>query len=241
MVPPCPERHLVVLLLLALAPACTGSSSPKVGDDTSGDSGSPDSDSGIDYGSNPLVPEAYQYLWDTDASSCDDGDYAIVYHTFTGAIGAAGKLTGTEAYYWFLKAESWEGDCFDTFDVDLHATDTNWSSDPCEGCDLEFSGTWDLPDANRSCPDYDYESFFANDRVTADTFNVILLLDPLSPAGNPNTSTLVMAAFQDDDDTSSYTFNVDYARGDFVPETEGDYEGPAAITWAPTAGLCVSE
>jgi hypothetical protein len=197
-------------------------------------------DTAVDYGDNPIVPEEFQYLWDVDASGCADDTDAIVYHMFTGAVNTAGKLRGEEAWYWFFKTPGWDDDCVDTFDVDTEATDTNWADDPCSGCDLEFSGTWDLADEKRTCPGYDYEDFFANDKVSADHYNVIVMLDPLSPGGNPNQTTLVMAAFEDDDNPNSYSFNADFARGDYVPDVEGDYEGSAAVTWVPTAGTCVT-
>lgn len=223
----------LLLLPLALLAACTQKDEPAVDD-------SGPADTGTEYGDNPVVPEEYQYLWDLDASGCDDDQDAIVYYDFAGAVDADGNLAGQESWYWFFKTEGWDGDCVDTFDVDTTASDTNWQDDPCSGCDLEFSGTWDLADENRTCPGYDYEDFFDNDKVDDDHYNLIVMLDPLSPGGNPNSTTLVMAAFQDDDNTNSYSFNSDYARGDFIPETDGDYEGPASVTWVPTAGICVS-
>lgn len=220
----------MLLILLPLA-ACSGGKADAPADSQ---------DTAVDYGDNPIVPDDYRYLWDVDASGCADDEDAIVYHRFTGEVTATGRLQGQESWYWFFKTAGWDGDCVDTFDVSADRSDTNWSDDPCSGCDLEFSGTWDLPDAGRTCPGYDYEDFFANDDVDADHYNVIVMLDPLSPGGNPNQTTLVMAAFQDDDRPSSYSFNQDYARGDFIPAAEGDYEGAATVSWVPTAGTCVT-
>ena len=221
------------LALLPLLFACSGK--PATDGDTA-----PADDTAIDYGDNPIVPEAYAYLWDVDASGCEDDEDAVVYYLFEGAVDEAGNLSGQESRYWFFKTEGWDGDCVDVFDVETAASDTNWEDEPCSGCDLEFTGTWSLDDANRTCPNYDYEDFFDNDDVNKDEYNVIVMLDPLSPGGNANATTLVMAAFQDDDNESSYSFNADYARGDFVPATEGDYEGPATMNWVPTAGICVT-
>lgn len=218
-------------LMLALV-ACTGKDpgGPDGADDTAGD------DTG--YGPNPIVPEAYQYLWDLDASSCEDAD-AIVYYAFEGGVDADGVFSGREGRYWFFAAEGWEGDCVDTFTVQAEESDTNWQEDPCSGCDREFTGTFELEDADRGCGGFDYEDFFDNDDVRNDKYNVIIMLDPLSPGGNANETTLVMMAFQDDDNQSSYSFAADYARGDFLPLAEGDYEGAATVTWASTSGTCV--
>lgn len=219
------------MLFLLLALACSGKDeSPPAGDDTgSGDTG---------YGPNPIVPDAYADLWDVDASSCEDAD-AIVYLAFEGEIDDAGHFSGREGRYWFFAEEGWEDDCVDTFTADADESDTNWQEDPCSGCDREFTGTWKLADEDRGCGGFDYEDFFDNDDVAKDNYNIIVMLDPLSPSGNPNMSTLVMMAFQDDDNENSYAFNSDYARGDYVPVVKGDYEGAATVTWASTTGTCV--
>lgn|GEM_PF-1792438 len=203
------------------------------------DSATTPTDTGTDWGPNPVVPEAYASLWDVDVSSCDEGDDAIVYHLFSGTTDGA-SLSGTEGYYWFFKTEGWEGDCVDTFTVEGTASDTNWQEDPCSGCDFEYTSSWNLQDGNRGCAEtWDYEDFFANDRVDADRFNTIVMLDPLSPSGNVNETTLVMMAYQDDDDTNSYTFDNAYGRGQMVPEVEGDWEGAASVEWVGGSGWCI--
>lgn len=221
----------MVTLLLALACSGKGDAAPVGGDDTA--------PVDTDYGPNPIVPEQYDGLWDVDVSSCEDGDDAITYLAFEGSIDAEGQLSGREGRYWFFAEEGWEGDCVDVFTAEGEESDTNWSEEPCSGCDREFTSTWKLEDEDRGCEGFDYEYFFANDRVDDDDYNVIVMLDPLSPGGNPNMTTLVMMAFQDDDEPNNYTFQVDYARGDYLPATEGDYEGAATMTWASTAGLCL--
>lgn len=223
---------LVSLLLLA----CTSGDKPAE-DDTGG---TDSSTTGTDYGPNPVAPEAYASLWDLDVSSCDDGDDAIVYHLFQGRTDGA-ELTGTEGYYWFFKTEGWEGDCVDAFTVQGTTSDTNWQEDPCSGCDFEYTSTWNLQDGDRGCEEtWDYESFFANDRVDADRFNTIVMLDPLSPSGNVNETTLVMMAYQDDDNTNNYSFDNAYGRGEMVPDVEGAWDGPASVEWVGQSGWCVS-
>ncbi len=212
--------------------ACTGS--------TTDDKAAADDSGGTEtLGPNPIVPEAYALIWDVDASSCEDDEDAIVYHLFTGDADGAGGLTGTEGYYWFFRTEGWDGDCVDSFEVLGEASDTNWQSDPCSGCDYEYTSEWQLKDAGRGCSGFDYEDFFANDDVPRDTYNTIVMLDPLSPAGNVNETTLVMMAYQDDDNTNNYSFDSAYARGAMTPAVEGEFDGPATIEWVGTTGWCV--
>lgn len=220
---------LVSLLLLACAGGGNGGDKNPV-DDT----GTTATD-----GPNPIVPEDYALIWDLDASGCEEDEDAIVYHLFTGTTDGAGGFVGTEGYYWFFKTEGWEGDCVDSFEVEGEASDTNWQEDPCSGCDYEYTSQWQLKDAGRTCDGFDYEDFFANDDVARDTYNTIVMLDPLSPSGNVNETTLVMMAYQDDDNTNSYSFDSAYARGSMTPDVEGEFDGPATIEWVGTTGWCV--
>ena len=222
-----------MLLSLAFLVAC---STPA----NQGDKAVPDDSGTTDtLGPNPIVPEAYALLWDLDASSCEDDDDAIVYHLFSGATDGAGGFSGTEGYYWFYKTEGWDGDCVDAFEVSGEASDTNWQSDPCSGCDYEYTSEWQLQDAGRGCSGLDYEDFFANDDVARDRYNTIVMLDPLSPGGNVNETTLVMMAYQDDDDTNSYSFDSAYGRGSMTPAVEGAFDGPATVEWVGSTGWCV--
>lgn len=221
------------MTLFLLACASTG---PKVGDDTA----APETtDTGTEWGPNPIVPERFDGLWDVDASGCE-GD-AVVYFAFEGAIDSSAALTGENGVYWFFAEPGWDADCVDVFSVEAEESDTNWgTSDPCSGCDREFSGKWNLEDEGRGCPDFDYEAFFFNEDVNSDKYSSIMMLDPLTPSGNPNqdSATIVWAFFEDKNDRGSY-YGGEVGRGQYLPETEGDYAGPAEVWWANTSGYCV--
>lgn len=211
--------------------ACAGTQGP---DDSDG------GDTDVTYGPNPIVPDAYRDLWDVDASSCTEGTRnAIVYRLFTGGTDGAGGFFGSESFYWFFDDEGWEGDCVDSFTTNGDLSDTNWQEEPCSGCDFEYTSVWNLKDADRTCDKFDYEYFFKNDRVDEDKFNTIVMLDPLSPSGNVNETTLIMMAFQDDDNQNNYSFDNAYGRGAMVPAVEGDFEGPTTLTWAGPEGMCI--
>jgi len=215
------------MLLLSLLVACGGKTST---DDT----GTPTTE---DH--NPIVPAEYEYLWDTDVSSCDGAD-AIVYYLFAGETDGAGTLTGTEGWYWFFATEGWDGDCVDTFTVEGSTASHSWDEDACYGCEAFYDSRWDLPDENRGCTDTDYETFWEQEDVDKDRFDVEVGIDALTPSGNPNTDNKMIVAtiFQGSDNTR--WVNAGYARGHYLPVTEGDYEGPATLDWVAQEGICVT-
>lgn len=223
--------RLVLVLLLGLT-ACSGKE------------GAGPVDSGAEaLGPNPVVPEAFELLWDLDAESCDD-DGAIVYFRFQGEIDDGGALTGTETWYWFHSGEGWDGDCYDVFDADLEEGALEWSSDPCSGCDREFLGTWTLRDDadDLGCAGYGYEGMFDDDqrdRMDEEVYETDIMLDPLSPSGNVNQDMLVFGYTMDDE--SEYSWNArPNARGEYVPMGEDYTTGPATLEWTVEAGMCVS-
>ena len=208
---------------LVLALACSG-------EHTKESSAAP-ADTAPSY--SPILPEEYKDVWDDKAVSCD-GE-AIVYHAFSGTIDDRGKISGKEGYYWFFGNDGFEGDCVDTFTLEGPSGDINWQEDPCSGCDLAFTPTLELADADSTCSIL-YGSFFQDDKNKTNKFETVLKLDPLSPGGNLNEKTLVMM-FVAVTGTNSYSSYTDYARGDYTPQTE-DFMGPADMKWLGS-GDCV--
>jgi hypothetical protein len=190
-------------------------------------------------GPNPIVPEAYELLWDLDAASCPDAG-AIAYFTFEGTIDAEGVLRGEETWYWFHTGTGWEGDCTDTFTLAAPA-DSIWGRDnPCTGCDREFHGTLALDAARRGCS-YGYEGLFDDDqrdRLEEEAYDLDVQLDTLTPSGNVNQQMLVFSYVQDDQTPTSYNGRAQ-ARGAYVPASEGDFQGEASVSWAVQSGICV--
>jgi hypothetical protein len=191
-------------------------------------------------GPNPIVPEAYELLWDLDAASCEEPG-AIAYFTFEGSIDARGRLTGEETWYWFHSGAGWEADCKDVFTIDAPEESIWGRNNPCTGCDREFHGALTLDDARRTCS-YGYESLFDDDnrdRIEAEAYDLDVQLDTLTPGGNVNQQMLVFSYVQDDQTPTSYNGRAQ-ARGTYTPATEGDYEGAATVSWTVQQGLCVS-
>ncbi len=205
-----------------------------------GDSADSGSDTAAALGPNPIVPDAYELLWDLDATSCEN-EGAIAYFVFDGDIDAAGRLTGEERWYWFHSGAGWDADCVDTFRVDAPA-DSIWGrNNPCVGCDREFYGSLSLADADRTCS-YGYESLFDDDnrdRIETEDYVLDVQLDTLTPSGNVNQTMLAFSYVQDDQSTTSMNARAQ-ARGSYTPVTDGDYAGAAHVGWTVQSGLCVS-
>lgn len=196
-----------------------------------------DTSGGGDTG-NPIVPDGYAYLWDIDASSCDDGD-AIVYRLFEGAIDGSAHLSGREGWYWFFGNEGWEGDCVDTFTVEGDQDTASWQDDVCYGCERLFSSDFNLADSDRGCPGHDYETFWELEDEPTDRFDVAVLFDALSPSGNPNADNAMLVVTSYRSGGQRY-YDPGYGRGHYTPDTADDFEGPAAIDWASESGVCVT-
>jgi hypothetical protein len=213
-------------LLLSLILACGGDEV----DTAAGDVGP---------GPNPIVPEEYALLWDLDAASCEEPG-AIAYFRFRGEIAADGTLTGEETWYWFHSGEGWEGDCTDVFTVNAPEESIWGRNNPCAGCDREFHGDLVL-DADRRTCGYGYEGLFDDDqrdRIEEEAYDLDVQLDTLTPSGNVNAQMLAFSYVQDDQTPTSYNGRPQ-ARGSYVPVTEGDYEGAAAVEWVVQTGVCV--
>ena len=219
----------LVSLVLTFLVACGGDNA---------DSGGADPVAAL--GPNPIVPDDYALLWDLDAVNCAD-EGAIAYFVFDGDIDAAGRLTGEERWYWFHSGAGWESDCVDTFRIDA-PSDSIWGrNNPCVGCDREFYGSLSLADSDRTCS-YGYESLFDDDnrdRIETEDYVLDVQLDTLTPSGNVNQTTLAFSYVQDDQSSTSMNARAQ-ARGSYTPVREGDYAGPAHVSWTVQSGLCVS-
>jgi hypothetical protein len=216
--------------MLVLLFACA----PKEGDDTAvvddtGESGA------------SIAPDGYQYLWDIDAEDCAaDGADAAVYYLFEGAIGTDASLAGTESWYWFFAGDGYDGDCVDSFTLRGDEATHSWSDDFCSQCERLFDTVWDLPDGDRTCSGFDYETFWDQEDVDRDRFETTVLFDALTPSGHANkgNAALVMTVWENGD--GDLVGNYGYAQGTYTPDAEGDYEGGATVDWVAQTPYCVT-
>lgn len=197
-------------------------------------------DTGTADTANPIAPPDYAPLWDLNAAGCDDDQDAIVYYLFEGQIDDAGDVVGQEGWYWFFKTEGWEGDCVDRFDVAGSADTPSYAEDVCYGCERAFSTAWDLADENRGCTGHDYETFWDLEDEDQDHYEVEVLLDALTPSGNPNQDNQMLVTTAWEKSARKMIYNPAYARGHYDPVVADDYEGAATLDWSASTGICVA-
>jgi len=214
-----------VLALVSLI-ACT--SAPA---DTAGGGDTPAAEQ-----THPLVPEQYADVWDVDSLGCED---ATLYWAFEGAIDASGTLTGRETWYWFFAEEGWDADCADAFDVTAVEAPTPIANDACLSCDRDFTATYDMPDANRSCPLDGYESLLDNDtrdRTDDEHYTLALMFDT-NPLDTEPGGMNVWSYAQDDQDEDTW---IARAVASGTLPVEAATSGPGAVTWVVPEGTCVT-
>ena len=222
--------RVMMLGLYALSAGCAEKDKIAGSDDT-GTPGLPQSSCPDD------VPEAYKYLWDCEAETCD-GERAR-YHYGEGSSTGSGDLSATERWFWF-----WNDDdgvlssCTDTFTITGESGTVDSSDDPCAGCELSWAVTWELTEDNCSI---DYERTFNNRDLDEQIYDGYLLFDTHKTLGderNDNDAMLVVALFNESG-TSTYAQSINYARGTATPTSSADAP-PEDYVWANTGADCVT-
>lgn len=213
-----PIRLLVTTAVLALV-SCNGDDTKDTGDTGTTDSG------------HPLVPDGYEYAWDTDG--CDDGG-ANVYTLAEGRSDDGVDIEITETWYWFFGNEDYEGDCVDTFEFTGTATDYSWSTDPCSECEEEYTGTY--AEKEMTCG-IGYGSLITGEG-SSESYDVTFMFDTLTAAGNPNQENRMLVIQIGWDGNTATAWDPNWATGHAEPDTEGDYGGPTTYDWA-NAGRCI--
>jgi hypothetical protein len=98
--------------LIAILAACSKDDTDTATGDTADTS-----DTDPDPADHPLVPDEYEYLWNTD--SCElygGGDGTPVYVLAEGAVDSDGHMAMVEQWFWFFGEPDYAGDCVDTFE-----------------------------------------------------------------------------------------------------------------------------
>lgn len=162
---------------------------------------------------HPLIPEEYQYIWDTDGCTTQSGGSgASVYRLAEGEATDETTMTMTETWYW-LFGDDWEDDCADVFEVELEYLVYDYGNLGCSGCDEGWQGTWTLVEDNCGI---DYGSTFRVDDDATDGLDVIFLFDTITPSGTKNVDNamLVYALIKDG---NSWDSQGEWARGHAYP------------------------
>lgn len=165
-------RWISVMLLLG-AVGCESQ-----GDDTE----QPTESDPIDDGTHPLVPDEYQYIWNTEGACSNEwGDGDQMHMIFEGRVDAEGNFSGSERVWWFYADEPIDKDCVDTFQL----TGTRAQGDPtslgCSSCDEFYLARRTLTTDN--CGTNQYNRVYREDD---DGLYQDLMLDTLTANGLPN-------------------------------------------------------
>jgi hypothetical protein len=200
-------------------------------DDTDEDSSPPDSPAD-DTGPNehPNVPPEYRDMWDTEGCTDSEGElHSVAYIVAAGSTDATGELSLTERWYWFYKADGWDGDCIDVLthkgpalpempdgaseSEEAYLVETTKGSG---GCDTNYLEVWDHPEASSWSEGEDWQSVF--------------VFDTLTPSGELNWESMMLVFFGLAQDGQLLELEMNYARGEFSPDTEV-LAPPAHYTW----------
>jgi len=102
-----------------------------------------DTDTVVDDGTHPLVPEEFELLWNTSGECSNEfGDGDQIYVIGEATVDEAGHLTATERVWWFYADQPNEADCVDTFSIEGDAL----QGDPSQ---LGYAGGEEIYDVRR--------------------------------------------------------------------------------------------
>ncbi|MCB9795773.1 MAG: hypothetical protein H6741_24015 [Alphaproteobacteria bacterium] len=229
---PLPRTALPVALMLLAATVACGEK------DGTQDSTPVDTDPGT----HPLVPEGYEFRWDTDGCGETNED-TQVYILGEARTDGSGTVTATERWFWFFGG-AWEDDCMDVIDysgtevADATLNSLN-ASEAEEGYDTQMTKSED------GCPQMNYLYLWDHpdkeDFEYGDTLDqrVILIFDTLSPSGNLNYENAMLVFMGYEMQSNTFSMDIDYARGVFTPDSEDVLGPPASYTWE--GSMCLGD
>jgi hypothetical protein len=182
-------------------------------------------------GPHPLVPDEYQYIWDTDGCTTYDGASGVnVYWYAIGSADESGHLVMEERWFWFMGQGDVEQDCVDTFLVegDYEAFDMNQLG--CGACEEGYQVTRTLTEDNCGV---DYGSTFGTaDEPGEHPYVSLEMLDTLSSWGKPNWENVMDTSHADPIPPGQETYwavSLNWARGHVLPWGAPGY--PSDYDW----------
>ena len=201
----------------------TGSSSDTDGDDGGDDGGS------TTTGCPDEVPDAYQYIWDCQAETCDG---PMLYRYGVGSSDADGDIEVVEQ--WFLFSGGGEY-CIDTFEIDGESSVIDPTTFNCSQCEETYEVSWDH--TGMDCGVIWGGIFFGQDGQSEEApYDGFLMFDTHTAFGdrNEDNGALVVGAPVLG---NSYFPKPDWARGTATPS--GAEDGPPEDYVYVNAGSCL--
>ncbi|MCB9746527.1 MAG: hypothetical protein H6740_28385 [Alphaproteobacteria bacterium] len=177
-----------------------------------------------DPGTHPLVPDGYEFRWDTDGCG-DTNEDTQVYILGEATTTGNGTVTASERWFWFFGG-AWEDDCMDGISYSGSAVSQGTlnsldASQAEEGYDAQMTKSED------GCPQMNYLYLWDHpdkeDFEYGDTLDqrVILIFDTLSPSGNLNYENAMLVFMGYEMQSNTFSMDIDYARGVFTPRLRG--------------------
>lgn len=220
----------VWIAAVGLAVACSNGKSPV-------DSSAGDTSASTDTaeGGHPLVPDEYDYLWDTDGCTTESGEDGVnVYWLAEGSADEDGHMVMTERWFWFLGRGDVEEDCVDTFDVTGTFTVFDYEDFSCEPCEEAYELERVLSES--SCGIGYGDIFGTYENPATEPYRSIELFDTLTPTGSPNwddVMDVMHAQPEPPDQDVSWLVSLNWARGHAYPEGDPGY--PSDYDWVGEA------
>jgi len=231
---------LLALCSLATMAGCSGSKSSDTASATSTGVTDTAADTNTDTqtGANephPLVPEEFQWLWDTDGCTTLDGQDGVnVYWYAQGSADENGVLTMTEDWFWFLGKGDVNQDCVDTFSITGVYDAFDYAALGCGACEEGYAVTRTLTKSN--CNLSYHTSFGVEEEPKEQVYEAIEMFDTLTAAGNANWENVMDVSHADPyppGQNKSYIVAFNWSRGHAFPTGDPGY--PAAYDWVGEA------
>lgn len=201
------------------------------GDDGGGEGGGEGSgdDGGTTTGCPDEVPEAYRYIWDCQAETCDG---PMLYRYGVGSSDASGEIAVVEQ--WFLFSGGGES-CIDTFEVEGDVSPIDPTTFNCSQCEETYEVSWDH--SGQDCGVIWGGIFFGQDGQSEEApYDGFLMFDTHTAFGDRNEGdgALVVGAPVLG---GSYYPKPDWARGTATPT--GSADGPPEDYTYVSVGSCL--
>ena len=231
------RASFLIFTAAALATACnkskdtSGTAATDTSETPSGSETGDTSPSGSEP--HPLIPDEFQYLWDTDGCTTLDGAEGVnVYWYAVGSADDAGDLTMTEQWFWFMGQGDYSQDCVDTFEITGTYDAFDYNALGCGACEEGYAVTRTLVDS--TCGVSYHSTFNVEEEPEEQVYEGIEMLDTLTPFGKPNWEMDVSHADPvPPGQYSTYAVTFDWADGHAYPYGEPGY--PSDYEWVGEA------
>jgi hypothetical protein len=186
-------------------------------------------DSDTDVVAESIIPEQYRGLWNEGPCGSNGRGFQAYRLVEDGRFAEDGSFTGTERWFWFFP---YKPPCIDAWKL-TGTSIGNGLAHGCGECEIVLDIVREPEDL--ACTWIEPHEWFdiVDDGLPTNQWSYThkLLMDTLSPSGNPNQDNRVLILNRYYKEISSEWANPeDYSIGTLAPDTEV-YGPPASLTW----------